>query len=94
MTIPEGLSRDQIASDVLPEGVSSDDYLELTETAPKSFDTEQYGAKSRQPRGLPVPRHLRPPAEDNVQSLVDQQLAAFNDNIAQVDLKAARRRRT
>ena len=89
VTIPEGLSRDQIASDVLPEGVSSDDYLELTETAPKSFNTSKYGAKSQNLEGFLFPATYELPPKNNVQSLVDQQLAAFTDNMARVDLKAA-----
>ena len=89
VTIPEGLSRDQIASDVLPEGVSSDEYLQLTEAAPKGFNTSEYGAKSENLEGFLFPATYDLPPENNVKSLVDQQLAAFNDNISQVDLKAA-----
>jgi uncharacterized YceG family protein len=92
VTIPEGLSREQIASDVLPEGVSSDEYLELTETAPKGFDTRQYGAKSDSLEGFLFPATYDLPAENNVKALVDQQLAAFPDNISQVDLKAAKKK--
>ena len=89
VTIPEGLSRDQIASDVLPEGVSSDEYLQLAESAPKGFNPAQYGAKSDSLEGFLFPATYELPADNNVKSLVDQQLQAFKDNLARVDLKAA-----
>ncbi len=92
VTIPEGLSREQIASDVLPEGVSSDEYLALTETAPKGFNPAQYGAKSRNLEGFLFPATYELGPNDGVQSLVDQQLAAIEQNLAKVDMAQAKKK--
>ena len=92
VTIPEGLSRDQIASDVLPEGVSSDEYLELTKTAPKGFDPTQYGAKSANLEGFLFPATYELLPDQGADVLVQQQLAAFEQNIANVDLAAAKKK--
>ena len=40
---------------MLPEGVSSDEYLELSETAPKGFDPAKYGAKTDNLEGFLFP---------------------------------------
>jgi uncharacterized YceG family protein len=92
VTIPEGLSRDQIAADVLPEGVSSEEYLALTETAPKGFDPAAYGAKTTNLEGFLFPATYELGPDQGVQSLVDQQLRAFEDNIAKVDLSYAKKK--
>ncbi len=95
VTIPEGLDRNQIAADVLPEGVSSDQYLQLTETAPQGFNPAQYGAKSQNLEGFlfPATYDLTGIAENqNVQALMDQQLQAFRDNIAKVDMSFAQKK--
>ena len=69
--------------------MSSDEYLQLTESAPKGFNPAQYGAKSDSLEGFLFPATYELPANNNVKSLVDQQLQAFKDNLARVDLKAA-----
>ncbi len=92
ITIPEGLSRDQIAADVLPEGVSSEEYLALTKTAPKGFDPAAYGAKTRNLEGFLFPATYEIGSGQGVQSLVDQQLQAFEDNIAKVNLGYAKKK--
>ena len=92
VTIPEGLSRDQIAADVLPEGVSSEEYLQLTETAPKGFDPTRYGAKSDSLEGFLFPATYDLAAGQGSPALVQQQLQAFKDNISQVDLSYAKRK--
>ncbi len=92
VTIPEGLSRDQIAADVLPEGVSSDEYLELTETAPKGFDPAQYGAKNDSLEGFLFPATYDLGPNGGSQELVNQQLQAFEDNIARVDMSYAKKK--
>ncbi len=94
VTIPEGLDRRQIAADILPEGVSSDGYLELTETAPPGFDPTRYGA----PKGTTSLEGFLFPATYDLQegqgaeALRDQQLAAFRQNIALVDLSYAKKK--
>jgi uncharacterized YceG family protein len=95
VTIPEGLDRSQIAADVLPEGVSSDEYLTLTEAAPKGFDPAEYGAKSQSLEGFLFPATYDLtgiPENQNVKALVDQQLQAFRDNIAKVDMSYAQKK--
>jgi uncharacterized YceG family protein len=93
VTIPEGLDRRQIAADVLPEGVSSDDYLAQTETAPKYFDPARYGAQSRSLEGFLFPATYELQAGPGaVPSLIKQQLRAIQDNMAQVDLSYAKKK--
>ena len=92
VTIPEGLSRDQIAADVLPEGVSSDEYLELTETAPSSFNTKRYGATGDSLEGFLFPATYDLAEGQGSAALVDQQLQAFRDNVSQVDLSYAKKK--
>jgi uncharacterized YceG family protein len=93
VSIPEGLDRRQIAAQVLPEGVSSDDYLAQTETAPNYFDPTRYGAKSRGLEGFLFPATYELQAGSGaVPSLIKQQLQAFKDNIARVDLSYAKKK--
>jgi UPF0755 protein len=94
VTIPEGLDRNQIAAQVLPEGVSSDEYLQLTEAAPKSFDPRSYGAGSGSLEGFlfPATYELPPDETQRVPSLVDQQLQAFRDNISRIDMSYAKKK--
>ena len=91
VTIPEGLDRRQIASDVLPEG-SSDEYLKLTEHAPKGFDPSRYGAKTDSLEGFLFPATYDLGPNGGSQELVNQQLQAFRDNIARVDMSYAKRK--
>jgi uncharacterized YceG family protein len=96
VTIPEGLDRNQIAADVLPEGVSSDEYLQLTEAAPKGFNPAQYGAKTQNLEGFLFPATYDlttvPDGQSTSQELVNQQLQAFKDNIAKVDMSYAKKK--
>ena len=92
VTIPEGLSRDQIAADVLPEGISSDEYLELTATAPKGFNPARYGSKSKGLEGFLFPATYDLGPKGGAQELVNQQLQAFQDNIARVDMSYAKKK--
>ncbi|MDP9228250.1 MAG: endolytic transglycosylase MltG, partial [Actinomycetota bacterium] len=92
VTIPEGLSRDQIASDVLPEGVSSDQYLQLTEVPPKGFDPAAYGAKTTNLEGFLFPATYELQPGQDASALVSQQLDAFKQNIGGVDLSAAKKK--
>lgn len=92
VTIPEGLSRDQIAAEVLPDGVSSDEYLKLTETAPKGFNPARYGAKSKSLEGFLFPATYDLAPGQGSQELVNLQLQAFKDNIAKVDMSYAKKK--
>ncbi len=93
VTIPEGLDRNQIAADVLPEGVSSDEYLELTKTAPKGFAPAQYGAEGDVSlEGFLFPATYDLGLNGGSQELVNQQLQAFEDNIARVDMSYAKKK--
>jgi uncharacterized YceG family protein len=94
VSIPEGYDRRQIADLVLPEGVSSDEYLQLTERAPKSFNTKRYGATGDSLEGFLFPATYELPQNrtQRVPSLVDQQLEAFEDNIARVDMSYAKKK--
>ncbi len=93
VTIPEGLDRQQIAADVLPEGVSSEEYLTLTEKAPKGFDPARYGAKgSVSLEGFLFPATYDLGPNGGSQELVNQQLQAFRDNIQRVDMSYAKKK--
>ena len=95
VSIGEGYDRHQIADIVLPEGVSSDEYLEQTEAAPKGFDPAEYGAKADASlEGFLYPATYELPANEaqRVPDLIKQQLQAFEDNIAKVDMSFAKRK--
>ena len=93
VTIPEGLDRQQIAADVLPEGVSGEEYLTLTEKAPKGFDPARYGAKgSVSLEGFLFPATYDLGPNGGSQELVNQQLQAFRDNIQRVDMSYAKKK--
>jgi uncharacterized YceG family protein len=93
VTIPEGLDRNQIAADVLPEGVSSDEYLKLTKSAPKGFNPARYGAKGNVTlEGFLFPATYDLGKKGGSAELVQQQLQAFEDNIAKVDMSYAKKK--
>ncbi len=91
VTIPEGLDRRQIAADILPEGVSSDEYLQLTETAPQGFNPRQYGAKNRDLEGFLFPATYELQPGQGAAELVQQQLQAFEQNVGRVNMRRAKR---
>ncbi len=89
VTIPEGEDRTQIAATVKDLGLSGD-YLAASKTF-KGFDPDKYGAKN--PKSLegflfPATYELDPGA--NVDQLVSEQLQAFQQNIAGVDMSYAK----
>jgi UPF0755 protein len=94
VTIPEGLDRNQIAADILPEGVSSDEYLELTEAAPQGFDPARYGAPkgTTSLEGFLFPATYELQEGQGAEALRDQQLFAFHQNIATVDMSYAKKK--
>jgi peptidoglycan lytic transglycosylase G len=91
VTIPEGRSRREAAALVAQDGLRGS-YLAATRRS-SLLDPHRYGAR----RGatlegflFPATYDLRPHA--SVEVLVAKQLAAFKDALAQVDLRAARRK--
>ena len=91
LTIPEGLPRSQVAPIVADVGIEGD-YESATETF-RGFDTAKYGAKD--PPNLegflfPATYELEPGA--NVDDLVFQQLDAFRQNFADVDMDYAKKK--
>ncbi len=89
VTIPEGEDRVQIADTIKDLGLSGD-YLAASESF-KGFDPNKYGAKN--PKSLegflfPATYQLDPGA--NVDQLVAEQLQAFEQNIAGVNLSYAK----
>ena len=94
VTIPEGLDRNQIAADVLPEGVSSDEYLELTETRAEGLrpgPVRREGPPSLEGFLFPATYDLAGgPGRPELWSSSSSQ--AFQDNIAKVDMAYAKKK--
>jgi UPF0755 protein len=89
VTIPEGEDRTQIAATVGDLGLSGD-YLAASKSV-KGFDPNKYGAndpKSLEGFLFPATYELDPGA--NVDQLVSEQLQAFKQNIAGVNMSYAR----
>lgn len=91
ISIPEGLSREEIAARVKEAGVEGD-YLKATGRV-KGFDPKRY----RAPAGAPLEGFLFPATYDlkrnqGVEALVKQQLTAFRRTMAGVDLRRAKRK--
>ena len=89
VTIPEGEDRNQIADTISDLGLNGD-YLAASKSF-KGFDPSKYGAKN--PRSLegflfPATYQLDPGAD--VSPLVSEQLQAFQQNIAGVNLSYAK----
>jgi len=90
IVIPEGLDRRAIAKRAKEEGIKGN-YMKRTEKAPKGFPMKKYGAKGAPNlEGFLFPATYDVP-EDNftAKQLVAQQLQAFEDNIAGVDMSYA-----
>jgi len=89
VTIPEGYTRSQIA-DVAKDAGLSGDYEKATAKAPKGFDIAKTGApKDASLEGFLFPATYELEKGASVDDLVKDQLSAFDQNISQVDLKAA-----
>ncbi|MCO5316374.1 MAG: endolytic transglycosylase MltG [Solirubrobacterales bacterium] len=92
VAIPEGLSRSETAETVAAAGLSGD-YMKATVSSP-DFNPRRYGApkdvKSLEGFLFPATYELKPNA--TVDALVEEQLKAFSDNFATVDMKYARKK--
>jgi UPF0755 protein len=92
LTIPEGRSRLEVAPTVKAAGLSGS-YLAASDTSsllsPRKYGAPK-GTKTLEGFLFPATYELRPGAKAS--ALVAQQLQAFKDNIAHVDLRAAKRK--
>ncbi len=90
VTIPEGLSRSETADVVAAAGIPGD-YMAASVKV-KGFNPDDYGAQGRAENLegflFPATYEMKPTAD--VEDLIDEQLQAFRDNIAGVDMKYAR----
>ena len=92
VTIPEGYTRSQMA-DVAKDAGLSGDYEKATAKAPKGFDIAKTGAPSDASlEGFLFPATYELEKGASVEALVKDQLTAFDDNIAQVNLKDAEKK--
>ena len=89
ITIPEGYDRSEVAEIAKQSGLRGD-YMKASQSF-KGFDPARYGAQSPQslegflfPATYELPRH---PTDDD---LVARQLAAFEQNVSQVNMRYAR----
>jgi len=89
VTIPEGLSRPQVAAIARDAGLRGN-YAKASVKA-RGFDPAKYGATSaRNLEGFLFPATYELERNANVRDLVAKQLQAFEDNIAGVDMAYAR----
>ena len=89
ITIPEGLSRSQVAPILRDAGVSGN-YLEDS-VAYGNFDPGEYGAENPENlEGFLFPATYELPAKGTTRQLVARQLDAFKQRIAGVDLSYAK----
>lgn len=90
VAIPEGLSRSETADTVEAAGLPGN-YMDATVSS-KLLDPDEYGAQGRagdlEGFLFPATYELEPGSE--VKDLVNQQLEAFKDNIAGVNMKYAK----
>ncbi len=91
LTIPEGYTRAQIAGLAKDAGLKGN-YEKETKRAPKAFKAEKKGAPADASlEGFLFPSTYELTRRASVNDLIDQQLTAFNTNIAQVNLKKAKK---
>jgi uncharacterized YceG family protein len=90
IVIPEGLSRSEAAATVEAAGLPGD-YMKATISSPE-LDPDDYGAQGRAENleGFLFPATYELTPNSDVTDLVDQQLQAFKDNIAGVDMSYAK----
>ena len=88
MTIPEGYDRPQAAQLLKQDGLRGS-YMEASVHS-RYLNPGRYGGKERQePRGLPLPRHLRPEPPRPASELVQLQLEDFKRRIKGVNMSYA-----
>ena len=92
VTIPEGLSRSE-TSDVVAAAKLPGDYM-ADSVKSKELDPDDYGAdgKAENLEGFLFPATYELKPGSDTKDLVDQQLQAFKDNIAGVDMKYAKKK--
>lgn len=91
LTIPEGYTRAQIA-DLAQDAGLRGNYMKETRIPPKAFRAEKKGAPADASlEGFLFPSTYELERKASVNDLIDQQLTAFNTNIAQVNLRKAER---
>ncbi len=92
VTLPEGLSRSEAADTVGASGLPGD-YMKATVKA-NGFNPNKYGAqgKAKDLEGFLFPATYELKPGSDVSDLVRQQLGAFSDNIASVDMKRAKKK--
>jgi UPF0755 protein len=89
VTIPEGEDRTQIAATVKDLGLSGD-YIAASKSF-KGFDPNKYGAKNpKSLEGFLFPATYQLDPGSNVDQLVSEQLQAFKQNIAGVNMSYAK----
>lgn len=92
VTLPEGPGRRQFAARVRAQGVTGD-YLAASVRSP-DFSPRRYGApkRTRSLEGFLFPATYQLRRGGTAKQLVDQQLRAFRQAIAQVDMRRARKK--
>jgi|GEM_PF-268719 len=92
VTIPEGYTRSQIA-DVAKKAGLQGDYEKATAKAPKGFDIQKTGAPGDASlEGFLFPATYNLEKGASVDTLVKDQLSAFNDNFGQIDMSKAKKK--
>jgi UPF0755 protein len=89
ITLPEGYDRQEVAA-IADEAGLRGDYLKASQSF-KGFDPARYGARSPNSlEGFLFPATYELPLRPTADDLVSRQLAAFKQNISQVDMGYAR----
>jgi len=89
LLVPEGLDRSQIADLAEEEGLKGD--YERASKSPKGFDPTKYGAGTGDGlEGFLFPATYELPKKAGARDLVQRQLDAFEQNMAEVDLSYAK----
>ena len=88
ITIPEGYDRSEVAEIAKQAGLRGD-YMKASQSF-KGFDPARYGAQSPQSlEGFLFPATYELPRHPTVDDLVARQLAAFKQNVSQVNMRYA-----
>jgi len=92
LVVPEGLSREETAEVVGAEGLAGN-YIDASVSSPE-LDPNEFGAdgKAESLEGFLFPATYELAPADDADALVAQQLEAFRENLAKVDLSYAKRK--